>query len=133
MADQPFSDDLVDGVADERSVDGDDLRAALADVQRRFERGDGEYEYSSQHNYAWADDDLFYLYGSEHVWQSLREDLGVADALTDAARAVHERAMVASAAERGNEETVRGMLDDGNEPLAVANSGDDPPLFGQDV
>ena len=133
MAEHPFPDDLVASIAGEHDVDRTKLDATLADVQARFERGEDEYEYSSQHNFGWADDELFYLYGSERVWETIGEELGLSDERTDAARAVHERAMLSSAAERGDEETVREMFLDGNEPLAVANRGDGPPRFGQDV
>ncbi|WP_232686328.1 hypothetical protein [Halobacterium zhouii] len=133
MAEHPFSDDLVGTVADERSVDRADLRAALEDVQRRFERDDGGYDYSSEHNYGWDDGQLAYLYGSEHVWQAIQDDLGLSDEMAGAARAVHERAMLESASTRDNDETVREMLEGENEPLAVADRSDGPPRFGQDV
>ncbi|MFC7157383.1 hypothetical protein ACFQPA_18295 [Halomarina halobia] len=133
MAEHPFPDSLVTTVANERSVDPERLRAVLDDVQRRYERDDGEYEYSTRHNYGWRDEQAYYLYGSENVWQTVQRDLSVADELTDAARHVHERAMLQSASGRGTERTVREMFDDGNEPLVVANPDGGGPRFGQDV
>ncbi|WP_227356376.1 hypothetical protein [Haladaptatus salinisoli] len=133
MSEHPFRDDLVTTVADERGVDSKQLRAALEDVQRRFERDDGGYEYSTRHNYGWKDDRAYYLYGSEEVWETVREELSLSDEVTRAARRVHERAMLRSASEREEERTVREMFEDGNEPLVVVNRGDGAPRFGQDV
>lgn len=133
MPEHPFSDDLVTTIANERSVDLEQLRTALEDVQREFERDDGKYEYSTQHNYGWKDDQAYYFYGSEDVWQTVQQDLSLSDELTDATRHVHERAMLQSASRRGEEQTVRGMFDDGNEPLVVINLDGGPARFGQDV
>ncbi|WP_227378647.1 hypothetical protein [Haladaptatus halobius] len=133
MSEYPFQDELVTTVANERSVDSEQLRTALEDVQRRFERDDDEYEYSTRHNYGWEDDWAYYFYGSEAVWETVQQKLSLTDELARAARNVHERAMLRSASDRGEEQTVREMFDDGNEPLVVVNRGSGPPRFGQDV
>ncbi|MFB6165862.1 MAG: hypothetical protein ABEJ31_11950 [Haloarculaceae archaeon] len=133
MPEYPFPDEVVSTVADERAVDPDALREALARIQRHFERGDGEYDYSSMQNYGWTDGAALCLYGSEHLWDAIGADLSLSDDLLTAARAVHERWMRRSAADRDEESAVEDMFDDGNTPLVLADTGAEPPLFGQDV
>ncbi|UPV76535.1 hypothetical protein M0R89_18555 (plasmid) [Halorussus limi] len=129
----PFSSDRIAAVADERGVDETDLDRALADVQDAISRGTGdEYEYSSQHNYGWRDEEAYYLYG-DGIWETLRGELSLSETVADAAREVHRRKMVASAEERGERESFEEMLADETEPLVVVDTASDPPLYGQDV
>ena len=132
--DHPVSEDRTASLADERGVAVGELDDALARVQRSIAREDDgpEYEYSSRHNFGWEGEDAYYLYG-DGVWEVLGENLSFSDGLRDAAREVHREAMLESAADRGERETVEGMFADGNEPLVVANVASEPPLFGQDV
>ncbi|MFC4451528.1 hypothetical protein [Halorussus aquaticus] len=130
----PFSDDRIAAVADERGADETDLDRALADVQDAISRdtGDDEYEYSSQHNYGWRDEEAYYLYG-DGIWETLRKELSLSETVVEAAREVHRREMVASAEERGERASVEEMLADGTEPLVVVDTASQPPLYGQDV
>jgi hypothetical protein len=129
----PFDRDRIGAVADESGVDESDLDAALDAVQEGIsrERGDGEYEYSSQHNYGWRDD-AYYLYG-DGIWNTLGEELSASEDVLSAAREVHRREMVESAAKRGERDSVESMFDEGTEPLVVVDTASDPPLYGQDV
>lgn len=130
----PFSDERVATVADETRVPADDLDDALARVQDAIARDerDDEYEYSSEHNFGWHDDEAYYLYG-DGIWETLRGELSLSADLADAAREVHRRSMMESAEERGDRESFEEMLADGTEPLVVIDTASDPPLFGQDV
>ncbi|NEU58060.1 hypothetical protein [Halorussus sp. MSC15.2] len=130
----PFSDDRIAAVADERGVDETDLDSALAAVQDAISRttGDDEYEYSSQHNYGWRDEEAYYLYG-DGIWETLRGELSLSETVAEAAREVHRRKMVASAEERDERASVEEMLADGTEPLVVVDTASQPPLYGQDV
>ena len=117
----PLPDATVTDVADEHAVDLDDLEACLDDIQASMEREGGEYEYSTQHNFGWQDDDAYYFYGSEHIWSTFRDELDHDEDVVAAARAVHRQAMLRSAEKRDEADNVREMLSDGNEPLVVAN------------
>ncbi|WP_224449583.1 hypothetical protein [Haloprofundus salilacus] len=128
MTDYPFHDDVVDAVADARGIDRDGLSEALAAVQRSFECDDGGYEYSNRHHFGWRDDQSYYLYGSEHLWERLGEELELDDDLTAAARDAHYREMVRSAEDRGERDRVREMLDADNEPLVLVGlEAEGPP------
>jgi hypothetical protein len=129
----PLPDDIVTDVADEHEVDPDEFEACLDDLQRSLEREGGEYEYSTQHNFGWRGDDAYYFYGSEHLWQTLREELSHDEDTVDAAREAHRRAMLRSAEARDKAENVREMLADGNEPLVVADPDGDTLGFGLEV
>ena len=120
----PLPDATVTDVADEHAVELDDLEDCLDDIQASMEREGGEYEYSTQHNFGWQDDDAYYFYGSEHIWTTFRDELDHDEAVVAAARAAHRQAMLNSAEERDDADNVREMLSDGNEPLVVANIED---------
>ncbi|WP_276302372.1 hypothetical protein [Halorussus lipolyticus] len=107
------------------------LDDALARIQDALSRNDDEYEYSSQHNFAWRDD-AYYLYG-DGIWETLREELSLSDDEAGAAREVHRREMVASADGRDERDSLEGMFAEGTEPLVVVDTVEDPPLYGQDV
>ena len=128
----PFSRDRIAAVADERDVSEADLDGALGRVQSAIARGEGEYEYSSQHNFGWRDDDAYYLYG-DGIWRTLAEELSLDEDLAEAAREVHRRRLTASADERDEGDAVAEMLADGAEPLVVVDTASEPPLYGQDV
>lgn len=128
----PFGHDRVVAVANEHGTDEERLDEALADVQRALERTDGGYEYSSEHNYGWHDDDAYYLYG-DGIWETLRTELSASEDVIIAAREVHYRAMSDAARERGEQSAVEEMLADGNALLVVTNTAEGPPRFGQDV
>ncbi|WP_435181829.1 hypothetical protein [Halorussus sp. AFM4] len=128
----PFSRDRIAAVADERGVGEGDLDDALASVQSAIARGEGEYEYSSRHNFGWRDDDAYYLYG-DGIWRTLADELSLDEDLTDAAREVHRRRMTESAERRDEADAVGEMLADGAEPLVVVDTASGPPLYGQDV
>ncbi|WP_137286174.1 hypothetical protein [Halorussus salinisoli] len=133
-AQHPFSRDRIAAVADEYAVDEDTLDDALSRVQSAISRdsNDEEYEYSSQHNFGWRDEEAYYLYG-DGVWETLRDELSLAESVAEAAREVHRRKTVASADERDERENVEEMLADGTEPLVVVDTASQPPLYGQDV
>lgn len=120
----PLPNATVTDVADEHGVDPEALTACLDAVQASLESEEGEYEYSTRHNFGWQDEGAYYFYGSEHVWETLREDVGYDEDVVAAARAAHRQAMLRSAEARGEADNVREMLGDGNEPLVVANVGD---------
>lgn len=126
----PFSSDRVADVAGERGVDESDVTETLERIQDALERTEDTYEFSSQHNYGWHDEDAYYLYG-DGIWTTLREQLSLSEDRIAAAREVHRRAMVDSAAERDREGTLEEMFEEGNEPLVVENDGEGPPRFGQ--
>lgn len=130
----PFERNRVEAVADERGADDADLDAALAEIQDAIarEETDGQYEYSSQHNFGWRDDGSYFLYG-DGIWDTLGDELSLSDSTVGTAREVHRRAMVAAAGERDERESVEKMLADGTEPLVVVDTASDPPLYGQDV
>ena len=137
--DHPFERERVETVADESGLEADQLEEALTSVQRAIARdaddSNAEYEYSSQHNFGWADDDAFYLHG-DGIWGTLADELSLSEDLASAAREVHRRTMLDAAEEsddRTERETVEEMFSDGTEPLVVTNTGREPPLFGQDV
>jgi hypothetical protein len=129
----PLPDDIVTDVADEHAVAPEEVEACLDDLQRSLEREDGEYEYSTRHNFGWQDGDAYYFYGSEHLWTTLREELPRDEDTVDAAREAHRRAMLRSAEARDEAENVREMLADGNEPLVAANPDGDKLGFGLEV
>lgn len=126
----PFSSDRVADVAGERGIDEADVIETLERIQDALERTEDTYEFSSQHNYGWHDEDAYYLYG-DGIWTTLREQLSLSEDRVAAAREVHRRAMVDSAAERDRQETLEEMFEEGNEPLVVENDGEGPPRFGQ--
>ena len=132
--DHPFSRDRIETVAGEHDVDAEDLDEALTRVQRAIAKAesDSEYEYSSQHNFGWDDGDAYYLYG-DGVWDTLGSELPSSEEHLAAAREVHRRAMLESASDRDERESVEEMLDGGTEPLVVTSTSRDPPLYGQDV
>ncbi|NHN61358.1 MULTISPECIES: hypothetical protein [Halorussus] len=130
--DHPFSRDRIAAVADERGVGDADLEDALAGVQSAVARGEGEYEYSSEHNFGWRDDEAYYLNG-DGIWRTLADQLSLDEELAGAAREVHRRRMTESADERGEADAVAEMFADGAEPLVVVDTASDPPLYGQDV
>ncbi|MFC4551349.1 MULTISPECIES: hypothetical protein [Halorussus] len=130
-ASHPFSRDRVSTVAEEYGVDVDDANDALDRIQDAIARGDGEYEYSSEHNYGWRDEEAYYLYG-DGIWETLGHELDLSGDRLDAAREVHRQAMLDSAEARGERETVAEMFED-SEPLVVTDTADEPPLYGQDV
>lgn len=126
----PFSSDRVADAADEYDADESEIAETLERVQEAMERTDDTYEFSSQHNYGWHDDDAYYLYG-DGIWTTLREQLSLSEENLAAARAVHRSAMVDSAAERDRRDSLEEMFEEGNEPLVVENDGEGPPRFGQ--
>lgn len=130
--DHPFSEDRIAEVADERGRDAEDLETVLASVQDAIARNESEYEYSSQHNFAWRDDEAYYLYG-DGIWATLRSELSLSDDEMESAREVHRRKMLASAEERGERDSLEEMFAEGTEPLVVVDTAEDPPLYGQDV
>ncbi|WP_408957906.1 hypothetical protein [Natrinema sp. 74] len=132
MSDHPFPHDVVEAVTDEHETDRARLEALLERIQEALERGDENYEYSSQHTFAWNDADAFYLYG-DGIWETLADELSLERQAAAAARAVHRRDMLESARRRGDVDTVTEQFDDGAEALVVANTADGAPLFGQDV
>jgi hypothetical protein len=133
-SDHPFSDGRIAEVVEEHGVDDVELDEALARVQQAIarDRRESAYEYSSQHNFGWEDENAFYLYG-DGIWETLREELSLSTDLVGAAREVHRRAMLESAEARDNRESVEEQFAEGVEPLVVTNTGREPPLFGQDV
>jgi hypothetical protein len=130
----PFARDRLEAVAGDRDVDAEDLDEVLTRVQRAIakDESDTEYEYSSQHNFGWEAGDAYYLYG-DGIWETLGDELDLSDDHLAAAREVHRRTMLESAAERDERESVEEMFDDGTEPLVVTSTARDPPLYGQDV
>jgi hypothetical protein len=128
----PFSGDRIAEVADERGVGETTLDDVLARIQDGLARNDDEYEYSSQHNFGWRDEEAYYLYG-DGIWETLREGLSLSDGEADAAREVHRREMVTSAEDRDEREALDGMFAEGTEPLVVVDTASDPPLYGHDV
>ncbi|WP_135827162.1 hypothetical protein [Halorussus ruber] len=128
----PFSEDRIAAVADERGVSEESLDDALARIQDAVSRNDDEYEYSSQHNFGWRDEEAYYLYG-DGIWETLRSELSLSDDEAEAAREVHRREMVASAEDRDGREALDGMFSEGAEPLVVVDTASDPPLYGHDV
>jgi hypothetical protein len=127
----PFSRDRIAAVADEREIDEGTLDDVLARVQDAIARNDDEYEYSSQHNYGWRDEEAHYLYG-DGIWETFADELSLSDDVA-AAREVHRRKMTTSAEARGERENVEEMFEEGTEPLVVIDTASDPPLYGQDV
>lgn len=132
MTTHPFTEDLVTAVADEHGVDREKLDTALDRIQRGIERGDGQYEYSSEHSFGWSDDEAFYLYGNG-IWETLGEQLSLDPDLLDPARTVHRRRTIESAERRDEERSVGKRLTEDTESLVVANTAEGEPLFGQDV
>lgn len=130
-ASHPFTDDRIESVAGEYGVDASRLDETLASVQDELGRDDGGYEYSSEYNYAWKDDRAAYFYGDDDLWGWIEQEAAVPEELLGPVRETHRRAMLDAAAERGESESVEGMLTDGNEPLVVANTLQGPPAFGQ--
>lgn len=133
MPDHPFSEELVATVGEEHESDGDQLSDALDQIQDHVERDGGGYEYSTRHSYGWGDDHAYYLYGSQEIWNEIEAALSFTEQEIDALRDVHYRKMMHSAEERGEEQTVREMLDGDNEPLVVTSLGGGPPSFGREV
>ena len=138
-ATHPFPDERIETVASERGVPVEELSDLLDRIEGAItrdssdrSRSGGGYEYSSEHNYGWRDDDAYYLYG-DGVWERFDRTLSPDADLLDAARAVHREAMLDAAGARGERETVEGMFADGNEPLVVTNTAEEPPRFGQDL
>ena len=128
----PFSADRIEAIANDYGVEAERLEELLARVQDGLDREDGGYEYSSsEYNYGWQDDRASYFYGSADLWEWLRREVPIPEELLDAVRAVHYEAMVESAGERDERESVEEMLADGNEPLVVTNTSEGPPAFGQ--
>ena len=72
-SDHPFSDGRIVEVAEAHGVDEFDLDGALTRVQQAIarDRRESAYEYSSQHNFGWEDENAFYLYG-DGIWETLR-------------------------------------------------------------
>lgn len=130
-ASHPFTDDRIETVADEHGVDASRLDGTLASVQEELGRDGGGYEYSSEYNYAWKDDQAAYFYGDDDLWEWIEREAAVSAELLKPVRDTHRRAMLDAAADRGEAESVEGMLTDGNEPLVVANTLQGPPAFGQ--
>lgn len=128
----PFSSDYVADAAGEHGIDEADVDETLGRIQDALERSGSEdaYEFSSQHNYGWHDENAYYLYG-DGIWTTLREQLSLSEDRVAAARDVHRRAMVDSAAERDRKQSLEEMFEEGNEPLVVKNDGEGPPRFGQ--
>ena len=132
MTDHPFPEDTITTVADEHDIARDQLDNALEQIQRAIERDDGQYEYSSQHNFGWKDADAFYLYG-DGIWKTLGKQLSLEQTQLAPVRTVHHQYMIDSAKQRNEEQTVGEQLDEGVEALVVANTAEGDPLFGQDV
>ena len=132
MTDHPFPRDIVATVADEHEIARDQLDNILERIQRAIERGDGQYEYSSQHNFGWKDADAFYLY-SDGMWETLGKELSFEQSQLAPARTVHHRYMIDSAKQRNEGQTIGEQLDEELEALVVANTAEGDPLFGQDV
>ena len=128
----PFPRDRIERVATEQGVSAEELGDLLDRIQRALARDESGYEYSSEHTYAWRDEEAYYLYGAG-IWETFDRELSPGSALLDAAREVHRRAMLEAAEARGERGTVEGMFADGSEPLVVTNTAEEPPLFGQDV
>lgn len=133
MPDHPIPDAVVSSVADEHDIPADRLTDRLDDVQHHLERGAGQYEYSTHHNFGWEDADTYYLYGSDRLWELLGDELSLSDDEVAALRSVHLEELLRSAEKRDEEETVREMLDDGNDALVVTSASDGDPGFGLEV
>lgn len=129
----PLSRDRIANVANEHDVDEAELDEALGRVQHELERTDETYEYSSHHNYGWQDDEAFYCYGTDGLWERLEQECSFSGDLRTAVYEVHYRKMVESASENDRTETVEETLSDGDEPLVLANTAEGPALYGQDV
>ena len=132
MTDHPFPRDVIAAVAEEYDTSTDDVDDTLAAVQDAIERGDGKYEYSTQHTFGWSDEDAFFLY-SEGIWRTLGDQLSVADDRLEPAREVHRQYMLDSAERRDDADTVEAEFENGASALVVTNTADGDPLFGQDV
>lgn len=132
MTDHPFSRDAVTAVAEEYRIPEDELDRTLGEIQEAFERGDGKYEYSSQHTFGWEDEDAFYLY-ADGTWETVSDELSLENEHLDPAQAVHRRYMIESANRRGKDETLSKQFTEGVQALVVANTAEGDSLFGQDV
>ena len=131
-ATHPFPGERIEAVASKHGVPAEELSDLLGRIEGAITRDGGGYEYSSEHNYGWRDDEAYYLYG-DGVWETFDRTLSPDADLLDAARAIHRGAMLDAAEARDERETVEGMLADGNEPLVVTNTAEEPPRFGQDL
>lgn len=132
MTDHPFSRDAVTAVVEEYRIPEDELDRTLEEIQETFERGDGKYEYSSQHTFGWEDEEAFYLY-TDGTWETVSDELSLENERLDPAQEVHRRYMIESAKHRGKDETVSKQFTEGVQALVVANTAEGDSLFGQDV
>lgn len=84
-------------------------------------REDGGYEYSTKHTFGWEDETAYYFFGSSDAWQTISDELVVNQQMGEALREVHYHAMMDAASSKGDQETVREMLDDDTEPIVVSD------------